>query len=58
MVKGYSSLTAPDQPSLLGTTLEIASAGINYGIADNKRRHNGVYTRRSDPNYKKWSMKS
>ena len=58
MVKGYSSLTAPDQPSLIGTTLEIASAGINYGVADNKRRHNGVYTRKSDPNYKKWRMKS
>ncbi len=54
MVKGYSTLTSPDQPSLIGTTLEIASAGINYGVADNKRRHNGVYTRKTDPNYKKW----
>ena len=58
IVKGYSSLTAPDQPSLLVTTLEIASAGINYGVADNKRRHGGVYTRISDKDYKKWSMKS
>ena len=58
MVKGYSTLTSPDQPSLIGAGLEIASAGINYGITDNKRRHGGVYTRRSDSNYKKWSMKS
>ena len=46
MVKGYSSLTAPTQPSLLGTSMQIASAGINYGVEENKRRNNGVYTRK------------
>ena len=30
MVKGYSSLTSATQPSLLGTGLQIASAGVNY----------------------------
>ena len=38
MVKGYSSLTAPDQPSLLGTGLQIAAAGVNYRTDDLKRR--------------------
>ena len=46
MIKGYSSLTRPDQPSLLGTSMQIASAGINYGVEENKRRNNGVYTRK------------
>ena len=46
MVKGYSSLTAPTQPSLLGTSMQIASAGINYAVEENKRRNNGVYTRK------------
>jgi len=45
MVKGYSSLSRPDQPSLLGTGLQIASAGINYGVAANKARNKGVYTK-------------
>jgi len=56
MVRGYSSLTAPDQPSLIGSTLQIASAGINYGVEDNKRRHGGVYTKRSDKDYKKYKI--
>ena len=30
MVKGYSSLTSATQPSLLGTGLQIAAAGVNY----------------------------
>ena len=38
MVKGYSSLTSPDQPSLLGTGLQIAAAGVNYRTDDLKRR--------------------
>jgi hypothetical protein len=46
MIKGYSSLTRPDQPSLLGTTMQIASAGINYAVEDNKNRNNGVYKRK------------
>ena len=45
MVKGYSSLSRPDQPSLLGTGLQIASAGVNYGIAANKARNKGIYTK-------------
>jgi len=45
MIKGYSSLSRPDQPSLLGTGLQIASAGINYGVAANKARNKGVYTK-------------
>ena len=45
MVKGYSTLTAPDQPSLISTGLQIISAGVNYGVAENKRKHGGVYTR-------------
>ena len=56
MVKGYSSLTAPDQPSLIGTGLQIISAGVNYGVEDNKRRHSGVYTKRSDKDYKKYKI--
>ena len=56
MVKGYSSLTAPDQPSLIGTGLQIISAGVNYGVEDNKRRHGGVYTKRSDKYYKKYKI--
>ena len=47
MVKGYSSLTAPTQPSLIGTGLQIISAGVNYGVEENKRRNNGVYKRKS-----------
>ena len=43
MVKGYSSLTAPTQPSLIGTGLQIISAGVNYGVASNKARNKGVY---------------
>ena len=46
MIKGYSSLSRPDQPSLLGTSMQIASAGINYAVQDNKNRNNGVYTRK------------
>ena len=38
MVKGYSSLSRPDQPSLLGTGLQIAAAGVNYRTEDLKRR--------------------
>ena len=45
MVKGYSSLSRPDQPSLIGTGLQIASAGVNYGIAANKARNKGIYTK-------------
>ena len=45
MVKGYSSLSRPDQPSLLGTGLQIAAAGVNYGVASNKARNKGVYTK-------------
>ena len=56
MVRGYSSLTAPDQPSLIGSSLQIISAGVNYGVEDNKRRHGGVYTKRSDKNYKKYKI--
>ena len=43
MVKGFSSLTRPDQPSLIGTGLQIISAGVNYGVAANKARNKGVY---------------
>ena len=46
MVKGYSSLSRPDQPSLLGTGLQIAAAGVNYGVAANKARNKGIYTRK------------
>ena len=56
MVKGFSSLTRPDQPSLIGTGLQIISAGVNYGVEDNKRRHSGVYTKRSDKDYKKYKI--
>ena len=56
MIRGYSSLTTPDQPSLIGSSLQIISAGVNYGVEDNKRRHNGVYTKRSDKNYKKYKL--
>ena len=56
MVKGYSSLTAPTQPSLLGTSMQIASAGINYAVQDNKNRHGGIYTKRSDKDYKKYKL--
>jgi len=38
MVKGYSSLTSATQPSLLGTGLQIAAAGVNYRTEDLKRR--------------------
>ena len=38
MVKGYSSLRSPTQPSLIGTTLQIASAGVNYRTEDLKRQ--------------------
>ena len=38
MVKGYSSLTSATQPSLLGTGLQIAAAGVNYRTDDLKRR--------------------
>ena len=38
MVKGYSSLTAPEYPSLIGTGLQIISAGVNYRTDDLKRR--------------------
>ena len=36
MVKGYSSLTSPTEPSLIGAGLQIASAGINYRTQDLK----------------------
>ena len=39
MVKGYSSLQSPTQPSIIGTGLQIASAGINYRTEDLKRRN-------------------
>ena len=39
MVKGYSSLTSATQPSLLGTGLQIASAGVNYRTEDLKRKN-------------------
>ena len=39
MVKGYSSLTSATQPSLLGTGLQIAAAGVNYRTEDLKRRN-------------------
>jgi len=32
MIKGYSSLKAPTQPSLIGSTLQLASIGMNYKI--------------------------
>ena len=38
MVKGYSSLQSPTQPSIIGTGLQIASAGINYRTEDLKRQ--------------------
>jgi len=38
MVKGYSSLQSPTQPSLISTGLQIASAGVNYRTEDLKRR--------------------
>ena len=42
-VKGLNTLTRPDQPSLIGTGLQIISAGVNYGVAANKARNKGVY---------------
>jgi len=44
-VKGLSSLTRPDQPSLIGSGLQIISAGVNYGVEENKRKHGGMYVR-------------
>ena len=38
MVKGYSSLRSPTQPSLIGAGLQIASAGVNYRTEDLKRQ--------------------
>jgi len=38
MIKGYSSLTAPEYPSLISTGLQIATAGVNYRTEDLKRR--------------------
>ena len=38
MVKGYSSLQSPTQPSLISTGLQIASAGVNYRTEDLKRQ--------------------
>ena len=38
MVKGISSLQSPTQPSIIGTGLQIASAGINYRTEDLKRQ--------------------
>jgi len=34
MIKGYSSLKAPTQPSLIGSTLQLASIGLNYKIKE------------------------
>ena len=42
-VKGLSTLTRPDQPSLLATGLQIASAGVNYRTEDLKRRGKWKY---------------
>ena len=42
-VKGLSTLTRPDQPSLFSSGLQIISAGVNYGVASNKARNKGVY---------------
>ena len=47
-VKGLSTLTRPDQPSLIGTALQIGSTGINYAIEENKRKHGGVYVRKNE----------
>ena len=44
MVKGYSSLTSPTQPSLIGTGLQIAAAGVNYQT-ENLKRQNKWYTK-------------
>ena len=38
LVKGYSSLTSPTEPSLIGTGLQIASAGVNYQTENLKRQ--------------------
>ena len=38
MIKGYSSLKSPTQPSLIGTSLQLASMGVNYKIEDMKRK--------------------
>ena len=38
MVKGYSSLTSPTQPSLIGAGLQIAAAGVNYQTENLKRQ--------------------
>ena len=38
MIKGYSSLKSPTHPSLIGTSLQLASIGVNYKIEDMKRR--------------------
>ena len=48
MVKGYSSLTAPTQPSLIGSALQIGATGVNYAIEENKRKHGGVYVRKNE----------
>ena len=38
LVKGYSSLTSPTEPSLIGTGLQIVSAGVNYQTENLKRQ--------------------
>jgi len=38
LVKGYSSLTSPTEPSLIGAGLQIASAGVNYQTENLKRQ--------------------
>ena len=47
-VKGLSTLTRPDQPSIIGSTLQIISAGVNYGVEENKRKHGGVYVKKGE----------
>ena len=34
--RGYSGIRPVDQPSLLGTGLQLAGAGLNYAASDNK----------------------
>ena len=43
MIKGYSSLKAPTQPSLIGSTLQLATIGLNYKIKDMENKGENPY---------------
>ena len=43
MIKGYSSLKSPTQPSLIGTSLQLASIGMNYKIKEMEYKGENPY---------------